>query len=97
MKNQAVAPAVDTDQLTVEHWRERFKEALPRFKSLREVAELLAREDAQFDGITGWDRLNNIKRGKGGLKITAKAVQLMDQLRPASQSRIRRQQLRRDS
>lgn len=89
--------AVDLSVLTVDYWRERFAEKLKSFETLTALATELDPLDDDFKGPTGFQRLNNIRAGRGGLEITAKAVQYMDQLRPAAKpappSKITRQKL----
>ena len=84
MKKQPIEGTVSAEELTVEYWRGKFPDAFSRFDTLIEVAEELAKLDPQsFGGIPGYKRLENVKRGIAGLLITAKAVRLMEQVRPA--------------
>ncbi|GAB2572058.1 hypothetical protein [Spirosoma areae] len=96
MKKQPIEPTVKEEELTVKYWRGRFPAVFGRFKNLVQVAEELAEIDSEFAGISGYKRLENIKRDKAGLQLTAKAVRLMEQLRPEVHhppSRLARQKL----
>lgn len=70
------------EQLTVAHWRERFGQVAKGYTTLTTIAEVLARKDpATFGGPTGFLRVRNIGQGRGGLRITAEAVLLLEEER----------------
>lgn len=99
MKKQLIEPTVDPEILTVKYWRERFQSVFPRFKGLTELANVLGPLEEEFLGIDGYRRLESIKRDKASLELTAKAVILMEQTRPApskSESTLKRQKLKTD-
>lgn len=98
MKNQAIELVVTEDERAVDVWRKRFTEALERYDdlSLTELSAVLAKTDSFFDGIAGYRRIENVKRGIAGEKVTRRATLLMEQLRPAKpskSSRLSRQKL----
>ena len=90
---------VEDDPLTVEYWRKRFGELLPdlleEYADLTTLADKLGTLDAEFSGTKGYFRLQNVKAGRGSLRITAKAVRLLEKLsapqKPAS--RLARQKI----
>lgn len=86
MKKQVNKPAVNTEQLTVEFWRGRFETAFGQFDGLTELAKVLGDTDEQFAGISGYRKLESVKRKQAGLILTATVVQLMEKLRPVEES-----------
>ena len=87
MKKLVIEPTEETQQLTVQYWRERFDEAYKRFGGLTELAKEIGPLDDDFKGLEGFRRVESVKRGKAGLLLTAKAVRLMLQLRPKPEIR----------
>lgn len=88
-------------QLTVEYWRKRFAELFPplleKHTDMMTLAEKLGEKDVEFKGTKGYFRFQNIKQKRGSLRITAKAVQLMDEMtskeNKKSASRLGRQKI----
>ncbi|WP_020599215.1 hypothetical protein [Spirosoma panaciterrae] len=76
------APAVDERQLTVEYWHERYKVAYKEFRSFVEMADALAQEDPLFGGAAGVLLLQRVQAGRARLQVMAKAVQIMERIRP---------------
>lgn len=80
--DKAFAQAVDVQYLTVDYWHERFKEAITRFNGFVEMADLLAGADDYYKGAAGVLLLQRVQAGRAKLGDMAKAVQLMETLRP---------------
>ena len=78
--NLPIEPSANSDQLTVEYWRNRFRDDLKKFKSLAKLADVIGPLDGDFAGGSGYVRLQNIRAGRAGIQITAKAVRLMEKV-----------------
>lgn len=84
-------------ELTVEYWRERYHTVFKRFESVTEVATEVGKLDTELADAKGFLRVRNVHADRAGLRITAKVVRLMEELRPeANENRpLRRQKITR--
>jgi hypothetical protein len=81
----AFAGTVDEQLLTVDYWHERFKRAFKQWESFSVMADELGENDTAFAKAAGVLLLQQIQVGRvarKNLTLMARAVQLMEKLRP---------------
>ena len=72
----------ENEQLSVGFWRNELSRRMSGFDSMATLTESLAKLDAEFTGMKGYFQVISANRGRASLRVTAKIVRLIDQLRP---------------